>query len=77
MTTAQDADIQLRLETEPDFIALKRFDFSLKELEKRYPDGCPDHIIAAALNLTEEEVQTHHNRIVQELRAKMGVKDDQ
>lgn len=76
MTATNDRNIQARLEGEPDFVNLKRFKFSLRKLEERYPDGCPDHIIAAALNLTEEDVQTHHNRIVQALRAKMGVQDD-
>lgn len=63
------------VETDPDFIALKRFDNSLAKLEERYPDGAPDHVIAGALHITEEEVRLRFARITAELRGKMKVED--
>ena len=66
-------DIQKRLETEEDFINLRRYGFSLKVLLDKYPNGCPDHIIAAALNLTEDELEIHHQKIISCLRHQMVV----
>jgi len=61
-----------RLTADPDFILLKRFGYSIQKLEQRYPDGCPAHIIAPALGLTEEELVAKHEEIVVKLRALMG-----
>lgn len=66
-----EKEIRYLLDTDPDFIGIKRFDFSLKKLLERYPDGCPDRIIAQALLLTEDEVKELHNRIVEKLKEKM------
>lgn len=66
-----------RLENEPDYIALKRFDYSLKKLLQRYPDGCPDRIIANALLIAEEDVEEAYDLTVQKLRHIMGVEDDE
>jgi hypothetical protein len=52
---------------------MKRFDFSIGKLEERYPDGCPDHIAAQALNLEMEEFKTFYQKIVQKLKISMGV----
>ena len=68
-------EIRQRVETDPDYINLKRFDFSLRKLLVRYPDGCPDHIIAQALILNESEVETTYNNVVIRLRTLMGVRD--
>jgi hypothetical protein len=62
-----------RLYNDPDFIALKRFGYSLKNLLDRYPDGCPDRIIASALMITEDDVATIYEQIIQKLRDRMGV----
>lgn len=65
-----------RLETDPDYIALKRFDYSLKKLLQRYPEGAPDRIIANALLIPEEDVEEVYDATVQKLREVMGVSDD-
>lgn len=62
-----------KVETEPDFIALKRFDFSLEKLLERYPEGCPDRIIANALMIAEAEVEELYEKAVAKLRIIMGV----
>lgn len=64
----------MKLNEDPDWIAIKRYSNSLKVLEKRYPDGCPDHIIAQALGITETEVEEHYQKIVACLRLGIGVK---
>ena len=56
------------LNTDDDFIAIKRFDFSLSRLLERYPDGAPNSIIASALMIEEDEVETLYESIVAKLR---------
>lgn len=57
-----------KLYTDPNYIALKRFGYSLEQLLQRYPDGCPDRVIAQALLIPEEEVEEVYQSIVQKLR---------
>jgi hypothetical protein len=57
----------------PDFILSKRFGNSLKAMEARYPDGAPDHIIAGALSISEEDVKVRYARIVEEFQKKMNI----
>lgn len=66
-------DAKKLVETDPDYIALKRFDFSLKVLLERYPEGCPDRIIANALMIPEYEVEEIYQQAVARLRVIMGV----
>ena len=61
------------IDTDPDYIASKRFDYSLAKLLERYPDGCPDRVIAAVLLIEEHEVEQCYNRIVEKLRRMMKV----
>ena len=61
------------LATEPDYILLKRFGFSLKRLMERYPDGAPDNVIALALGITEAEVERRYQNVVKVLRGSVGV----
>jgi hypothetical protein len=58
---------------DPDFVFLKRFDYSIDQLMERYPDGCPTRIIAQALMLTEDDVDELYERLVLKLRRLMGV----
>ena len=66
--------VQKMLETSPDFINLKRFGYSLAKLKERYPDECPPHIIANALNIPEGSIEERYREIVQKLRILMDVK---
>lgn len=65
-----------RIGTEKDYIAMGRYSFSLKKLEARYQDGCPDHVIALAFGLTLEELETEYQRIITCIQTKMGVNED-
>ncbi len=71
-----DEEIMHRLKTEPDFIAIKRFDHSIAELEKKHPDGCPDRLIAAALNIEEADVHERMRRIVETCKIQMRITED-
>ena len=56
-----------RLDTDPDFILLKRFGFSLETLMKRH-DVVPDETIAQALGIEVGEVEARYKSIVAKLR---------
>jgi len=63
-------EIKLKIETDPVFINIKRFDYSIENLIDRYPDGAPLRLIAQALNMTEEEVQETYNNVLVKLKTK-------
>lgn len=69
--TSEDAKILLV--TDPNFVYSKRFGYLIDNMINRYPDGCPVHVIANALLLTEDDVETMYRQIVQKLRALMGI----
>lgn len=70
MTTLQ---AQTLLHEDENFVYSKRFDYSIEKLEERYPDGCPDRVIAAVLMITEDDVEEYYQRIVRSLQGHMGV----
>ncbi len=67
------AEALTKLETDPDWIMIRRFDHSLKKLEAQYPDGCPEHVVAAALGITEEQARERYIQIVEKLQKLMKV----
>lgn len=70
MTTAL---ARSRIAHDEDFIYSKRFSYSLALLLERYPDGVPDRVLAAALMITEDDIEAHYQRIVRTLRTAMGI----
>lgn len=70
MTTTE---IRRKLVHEPDYVFLKRFDFSLAKLVEKYPEGVPDRVIAQGLLLTEEDVREIYEHIVLKLRRTMRI----
>lgn len=65
-------ELQRKLYLKKNFIALKRFDYSLAKLLKRYPDGVPDEVIANALSITVEEVEMIYQDIIDRLSARIN-----
>ena len=59
-----DHEKQLLLQVNPDFILLKRFDYSLLLALKRYTEGMPLPLIAQALGITEKAVEERYRAIV-------------
>jgi hypothetical protein len=57
-----------RIAIEPNFIFLKRFDYSLASLIDKHPGGVSDRVIAAALMVTEDDVQDIYEDIILKLR---------
>jgi hypothetical protein len=57
-----------RIAVEPNFIFLKRFDYSLTTLVDKHPGGVSDRVIAAALMITEDDVQDIYEDIILKLR---------
>jgi hypothetical protein len=70
MTTQQAKTL---IESDEDFVYSKRSNYSIAELMKRHPDGCPNRIIASVLMVTEDDVDEWYARIVTKLRNAMGV----
>ncbi len=68
-----EENVKDMIENDPNYVASKRFDYSLTKLLERYPDGCPDRVIASALMMTEEEVESRYQMIVRRLRRHMRV----
>lgn len=62
-----------KIDNDPDFVYIKRFDFSLRQLVEKHPGGVPDRVVAAALMLTEDDVEEIYNEIVVKLREAMKV----
>lgn len=73
MTTAQAKAL---IETDPSFIYSKRFNYDIQELLRRYPEGCPNRIIAAVLLVTEDDVEMRYRQIVAKLRSTMGAGEE-
>lgn len=62
--------------TDERFVYAKRYNYDIEEMLLRYPESCPDHVIAAALMITEDDVEEVYERIVLKLRELMGVGED-
>jgi hypothetical protein len=57
-----------RISTDPDFIFLKRFDYSLASLVEKHPGGVSTRVVAAALMVTEDDVNDIYENIILKLR---------
>jgi hypothetical protein len=69
-----DDKVKDMIQHDPDYIASKRFDNSVSKIMERYPEGCPDRIIASVLMMTEEELEDRFTMIVKRLRREMKAK---
>lgn len=61
------------IETDPDFVHMKRFEYSLSKLMDRYPEGAPTKIIAQALMMTEDEVEELYQAVIVKMREALKV----
>jgi len=64
-------EVQHKLENDPNFIAIKRFDFNISKLLERYPNGCSDKVIAQALNMNETQLKELEEKVLAKLRDAM------
>ena len=65
-------EVKNKIKEDEDFVYVKRFDYSLSKLLERYPEGCPNRVIAQALMVTEDDVDAMYNDIVAKLRGRIG-----
>ena len=73
MTTEE---AQRQLHSNPDFVNLKRYGYSLEAVAAQFPQGCPDKVIAQAMLITEDDVPAMKEAVMLKLRAAMKVKID-
>lgn len=66
-------EVLQRISEDPDFVYLKRFDYSLEKVLDRFPDGVPNRMIAQALMMTEEEVEEQLQLTLTKIRMFLGV----
>lgn len=59
------------IETLPDYVNIKRFDYSLEKLLDRYPNGAPDRVIAQALEMSEDEVKQLYEQALEKLKKEL------
>ena len=61
-------DMMEKIKYNPDYIAIRRFDYSLIKLLDRFENGVPDHVLENALNLEHDEAEELYKEIVAKLQ---------
>lgn len=62
-----------KIRSDPDFVALKRYNYSVERVLERFPDGAPVKLIAQGLMMTEPEVEELLQSVVLKLRTALKV----
>ena len=62
----------LRIETDKDFIFSKKYNNSLSELLKDYPDGVPDKVICKVLQITPEDFKKYYKYAIMKLKTNLS-----
>lgn len=70
---SSNEEIRTLIQTDPNYVNLSRYSCDLKKVLDRYPDGCPDHVIANALGVKEEDVPGLYQTVVFKLRSLLNV----
>ena len=68
----KEEEIKKKILEDRDFINIKRFDYSLNKLLDRYEDGVPGRVIAQALLISEEEVESLYEQVLVKLRKRLN-----
>lgn len=68
-------EINQLINKDPDFVNIKRFDYSLDRLLERYPEGAPNKVICQALQMSEEEVEELYKSVLSKLRERMALNE--
>lgn len=66
-------DVKLLLKEDPDFIFSKKFDFSLKNLLERYPEGVSNKMIAKVLLMSEIDVNKTLTDVLTKIRKRLKI----
>jgi hypothetical protein len=70
-------EVLRRINEEPDFVYLEKFDNSLSKVLDKFPDGAPNKLICKALMMTEEEVEETARSAIMKIREALGVEVDE
>lgn len=68
-------EAKLLVLTDETYVHAKRYENNIERVCTRYPDGCPDHVIASCLLLEEEAVEPAYEAVVAKLQALMGINE--
>lgn len=68
------SEIINRIETDDDFVNLKRYNYSIEEAIDRNPDGLSFKMIAQGLGMSEEDAVKAYESAVKRLQKALGVK---
>lgn len=70
-----DTEKQIRelIETDEDWIYIRRYGYSLATLREKHPDGVPDKLVAEVLGIDDEDLDGIYTNIVLRLRELMKV----
>lgn len=66
-----------KINEDPNWVNAKRYNYDLKTMISRFPEGCPDRVIANVLGLSDEELQSKYLEALVKLRKSMGVVDEE
>jgi hypothetical protein len=66
-------ELKYRIENDDDFIYYPKFNNSLTEMLKKYPDGIENSRIAKLLLMEESEVEAIYENAIIKLRKALGV----
>lgn len=66
--------LRKKIDTDPDFVALPRYRNSLKAVCDAHPNGCSDKIIAQALQIPEDQVETVYTEAVTKIQSALRLR---
>jgi hypothetical protein len=72
---SKNNEVKVKIATEEDFINYPKFSNSIKKLMAKYQDGVEDEVIAKALMIPKEEVESRFASYIKMARQKMGLED--
>lgn len=70
---AASEEIKKKILSDPDFVNLKRYGYSVEKVLDRFPDGAPTKLIAQGLMMSEEEVEETLQSVILKLRTALKV----
>lgn len=61
--------------SDPDFVYLKRYGYSITKAVDAFPEGCSDRVIAQALGIQEDQVQRMYQEIIVKIRNSLKIEE--
>ena len=64
-------EIKKLIAEDPDYVNMASVRYNLEELLKKYPEGCPDNIICAALGVHRTELPALLEKALRKLKQEL------